>query len=69
MNQPAAPYVLTLDQARSHRGTFPPIKAGAADTGGLLTVSGGALPQGRRGRRCTSTRTPTSAFTWSKAAC
>lgn len=43
MNQRAAPYVLTPDQARSHPGTFPPVKAGAADTGGLLTVSEGVL--------------------------
>ena len=49
MNQPAAPYVLTPDQARSHPGTFPPVKAGAADTGGLLTVSEGVLGPGTPG--------------------
>ena len=49
MNQRAAPYVLTQDQVRSHPGTFPPIKAGAADTGGLLTVSEGIVPPGRPG--------------------
>jgi quercetin dioxygenase-like cupin family protein len=43
VNQRAAPYVLAQDQIRSHPGTFPPIKAGAADTGGLLTVSEGVL--------------------------
>jgi quercetin 2,3-dioxygenase len=49
MSQRAAPYVLTPDQARSHQGTFPPIKAGAADTAGLLTVSEGVLPPGMPG--------------------
>jgi mannose-6-phosphate isomerase-like protein (cupin superfamily) len=49
MNQRAAPYVLTPDQARSDRGTFPPVKAGAADTGGLLTVSAGIVPPGAPG--------------------
>jgi mannose-6-phosphate isomerase-like protein (cupin superfamily) len=49
MNQRSAPYVLTPDQARSHLGTFPPIKAGAADTSGLLTVSEGVLPAGTPG--------------------
>jgi mannose-6-phosphate isomerase-like protein (cupin superfamily) len=49
MNQPAAPYVLTQGQARSHPGTFPPVKAGAADTGGLLTVSEGVLGPGTPG--------------------
>ena len=43
MNQQAAPYVLAPGQARSHPGTFPAIKAAAADTGGLLTVSEGVL--------------------------
>ena len=43
MNQQAAPYVLAPGQARSHPGTFPTIKAGAADTGGLLTLSEGVL--------------------------
>jgi mannose-6-phosphate isomerase-like protein (cupin superfamily) len=46
MSQRAAPYVLTPDHARSHQGTFPPIKAGAADTAGLLTVTEGVLPPG-----------------------
>jgi mannose-6-phosphate isomerase-like protein (cupin superfamily) len=49
MNQRAAPYVLTPDQARSHPGTFPPVKAEAADTGGLLTVSEGVLGPGTPG--------------------
>ena len=49
MNQRAAPYVLTPDQARSHPGTFPPVKAGAADTGGLLTVSEGGAGAGDAG--------------------
>jgi mannose-6-phosphate isomerase-like protein (cupin superfamily) len=43
MNQPAAPYVLTQGRARSHPGTSPTIKAGAADTAGLLMVSEGVL--------------------------
>jgi mannose-6-phosphate isomerase-like protein (cupin superfamily) len=43
VNQQAAPYVLAAGQARSHPGTFPTIKAGAADTGGLLTVSEGVM--------------------------
>jgi mannose-6-phosphate isomerase-like protein (cupin superfamily) len=43
VNQQAAPYVLAPGQARSHPGTFPTIKAGAADTGGLLTLSEGVL--------------------------
>ena len=43
MNQQAAPYVLAPGQARSHPGTFPTIKAGAADTGGLLTMSAGVI--------------------------
>jgi quercetin dioxygenase-like cupin family protein len=37
MNQPAAPYVLAAGQARSHPGSVPVIKAGAAETGGLFT--------------------------------
>ena len=44
MNQRAAPYVLTLDQARSHRGTFPPVKAGAADRRPAHGERGGAGP-------------------------
>jgi mannose-6-phosphate isomerase-like protein (cupin superfamily) len=32
------PYVLAVGQERSHPGTWPTIKAGAADTGGALTV-------------------------------
>jgi mannose-6-phosphate isomerase-like protein (cupin superfamily) len=43
VNQRAAPYTLAQDQIRSHPGTFPLIKAGASDTGGLLTVSEGVL--------------------------
>lgn len=43
MNERAAPYVLAAGQARSHPGSFPVIKAGAADTGGLLTVADGML--------------------------
>jgi quercetin dioxygenase-like cupin family protein len=43
MTRRAAPYVVAQDQAHSHPGTFPPIKAGAADTGGLLTVVEGVL--------------------------
>ena len=39
MDQHAAPYVLAAGQARSHPGTSPVIKAGAADTGGLVTVA------------------------------
>lgn len=49
MNQPAAPYVLAQGQARSHPGTSPTIKAGAADTGGLLMVSEGVLGPGTPG--------------------
>jgi quercetin dioxygenase-like cupin family protein len=43
MNERAAPYVLAAGQARSHPGSFPAIKAGAADTRGLLTVTDGVL--------------------------
>jgi len=43
VNQRAAPYVLAAGQARSHPGSVPTIKAGAADTGGLLTVADGVL--------------------------
>jgi mannose-6-phosphate isomerase-like protein (cupin superfamily) len=43
VNQPAAPYVLAAGQARSHPGTVPAIKAGAADTGGLLTFCDGVV--------------------------
>ena len=39
MDQQAAPYVLAAGQARSHPGTSPVIKAGAADTGGLFTFA------------------------------
>jgi hypothetical protein len=67
MNEPAAPYVLAAGQARSHPGSVPVIKAGAADTGGLLTVVTGCSDRGPRVRRCTSTTRPTSAFTWPKA--
>ena len=34
----AVPYVLAAGQERSHPGTRPTIKAGAADTGGAMTV-------------------------------
>ena len=43
MDQQAAPYVLAPGQPRSHPGTSPVIKAGAADTGGRLTFSDGVL--------------------------
>ena len=43
MNDRAAPYVLAAGQARSHPGSVPTIKAGTADTGGLLTVADGVL--------------------------
>ena len=37
MNRRAAPYVLAAGEARSHPDSFQTIKAGAADTAGLLT--------------------------------
>jgi quercetin dioxygenase-like cupin family protein len=43
MEQQAAPYVLAPGQVRSHLGTFPAIKAGAADTGGLFTFVEGVI--------------------------
>jgi mannose-6-phosphate isomerase-like protein (cupin superfamily) len=43
MSDRAAPYVLAQGQIRSHPGAFPSIKAGAADTGGLLTVDEGVI--------------------------
>ena len=43
MSELAAPYVLAAGQARSHAGSVPVIKVGAADTGGLLTVGDGVL--------------------------
>jgi len=43
VNQKAVPYVLAAGQARSHLGTIPAIKAGAADTGGLLTFCDGVV--------------------------
>jgi quercetin dioxygenase-like cupin family protein len=43
MEQRAAPYVLASGQVRSHPGTFPAIKAGAADTGGLFTFVEGVM--------------------------
>lgn len=43
MEQRAAPYVLAPGQVRSHPGTFPAIKAGAADTGGLFTLVEGVI--------------------------
>jgi mannose-6-phosphate isomerase-like protein (cupin superfamily) len=39
----AAPYVLAAGQERSHPGTTPRIKAGAADTGGAMTAVEGVL--------------------------
>jgi len=48
VNERAAPYVLAAGEVRSHPGTFPAIKAGAADTGGLLTVYGGGGALGPR---------------------
>ncbi len=62
MNQQAAPYVLAAGQARSHPGTVPAIKAGAADTGGLLTFCEEVIPPRTPVRRCTSTTRPTSSF-------
>lgn len=44
MDQPAAPYVLAAGQARSHPGSVPAIKAGAADTGGLFTFCEEVMP-------------------------
>ena len=49
MNQQSAPYVLAPGQARSHPGTFPTIKAGAADTGGLFTFCDGVMPARTQG--------------------
>ena len=43
MNDIAAPYVLAAGQERSHPGTTPRIKAGAADTGGAMTAVEGVL--------------------------
>ena len=43
MNDIAAPYVLAARQERSHPGTMPAIKAGAADTGGAMTAMEGVL--------------------------
>ncbi len=43
MEQRATPYVLAAGQVRSHPGTFPTIKAGAADTGGLFTFVDGVI--------------------------
>jgi mannose-6-phosphate isomerase-like protein (cupin superfamily) len=39
----AAPYVLRAGEERSHPGTFPTIKADAADTGGAMTAMEGVL--------------------------
>ena len=44
MDQRAAPYVLAAGQARSHPGSIPAIKAGAADTGGLFTFCEEVMP-------------------------
>lgn len=49
MSDRAAPYVLAQGQIRSHPGAFPTIKAGAADTGGLLTVDEGVIGPGTPG--------------------
>ena len=49
MNERAAPYVLAAGQARSHRGTVPTIKAGAADTGGLFTFGDEMMPARTQG--------------------
>ena len=38
MDRIAAPYVLAAGKERSHPGTWPTIKAGAADTGGAMTA-------------------------------
>ena len=38
MDTVAVPYVLAAGQERSHPGTWPTIKAGAADTGGAMTA-------------------------------
>jgi mannose-6-phosphate isomerase-like protein (cupin superfamily) len=38
MGNTATPYVLAEGQERSHPGTWPTIKAGAADTNGAITV-------------------------------
>jgi mannose-6-phosphate isomerase-like protein (cupin superfamily) len=43
MGNTATPYVLAAGQERSHPGTWPTIKAGAADTGGAMTVVEDAL--------------------------
>ena len=49
MDQRAAPYVLAADQARSHPGSVPAIKAGKADTGGLFTFCEEVMPARTRG--------------------
>ncbi|HEY2638295.1 MAG TPA: hypothetical protein VGI66_00220, partial [Streptosporangiaceae bacterium] len=43
MGDITAPYVLAPGQERSHPGTTPAIKAGAADTGGAMTAVEGVL--------------------------
>jgi hypothetical protein len=67
VNERAAPYVLAAGQARSHMGTVPAIKAGAADTGGLFTFCDEMMPARTQGRRCMSTTRPTSVYTSSTA--
>jgi mannose-6-phosphate isomerase-like protein (cupin superfamily) len=49
MDQQAAPYVLAPGQARSHPGISQVIKAGAADTGGLLTFCEEVMPARTQG--------------------
>jgi uncharacterized cupin superfamily protein len=49
VNERAAPYVLAAGQARSHTGTVPTIKAGAADTGGLFTFCDEMMPARTQG--------------------
>jgi mannose-6-phosphate isomerase-like protein (cupin superfamily) len=43
MSERAEPYILAPGQERSHPGSSPVIKAGAADTDGLLTVAEGLV--------------------------
>jgi mannose-6-phosphate isomerase-like protein (cupin superfamily) len=43
MDSVTVPYVLAAGQERSHPGTVPAIKAGAADTGGAMTAVDGVL--------------------------
>ena len=43
MGDISSPYVLVAGEERSHPGTSPAIKAGAADTGGAMTAVHGVL--------------------------